>query len=148
MHFHKKSHNNTQLDVEVFLLDIEKATGRALVLPSLEVAAATETPGEAAASSVSTSKPESLEELRSTVHQVSKHGYTIGAYVVNKEEQEVKVFEVVALTEVSAVLLERGLVLTGSPGSLTISLHDLTSAWKPFKGKVTCPLKGWAPESG
>ena len=136
---------------KVFLSEIEKATGKALTLPSLQVAEATEAPGagpKAAASSTTTTKPESLDELRSTVHQVAKHGYAIGAHVVNKEAQEVQVFEVVALTEVSAVLLERGLVLTSSPESLTVSLHELTEAWKPFKGKVTCPLKGWTPAIG
>ena len=80
------------------------------------------------------------------MHQVSKIGFSLGSHVVCKGADVVQVFELVAITEESATLLERGLVMTSEPTSLTIGPEQLTCEWKPFKGKIVCPLKGWSPE--
>ena len=127
----------------MFIAYIEQVTGSKLKMDN-PTAAAVETPKVA---SSSTSKPESLAEQSSSVLQLAKHGYTEGAFVVSKEAEEVKVYELVALSEINAVLLERGLVLSRKPDSLTLSLHELAETWKPFKGKVTCPVKDWTPKS-
>ena len=82
--------------------------------------------------------------MKSVVHQVSKLGFSAGAHVVSKGADFVQVFEVILITEESAMLLERGLVLACAPKSLTINLPELTENWKPFKGKITGPLKGWS----
>lgn len=101
-----------------------------------------------AAASKSQAKPESLEEMKSAVHQVSKLGFSVGAHVVNKKTENVQVFEVIAITSEAAMLLERGLIMTKAPTSLSVNLKKLTEEWKPFKGKITCPLKGWSSEIG
>ena len=127
---------------------MEKATGKVVILPGEQTSTELAEAEAAASSTQAKDKPESLMEMKSAAHQVSKLGFSIGACVTNKGAEHVQVFEVIAVSEESAVLLERGLVMTSAPQSMTVSLKELTDDWKPFKGKVTCPLKGWSPEVG
>ena len=43
--------------------------------------------------------------------------------------------ELVAASEINAVLLERGLALARKPDFLTLSLHELAETWKPTKAR-------------
>ena len=124
------------------------ATDKVVTLPGAQTSTELAEAEAAASSTQAKDKPESLMEMKSAAHQVSKLGFSLGAFVTNKGAEHVQVFEVIAVSEESAVLLERGLVMTSAPQSMTVSLKELTDDWKPFKGKVTCPLKGWSPEVG
>ena len=95
-----------------------------------------------AAASKSQAKPESLEEIKSDVHQVSKFGFSVGTHVVNKRAENVQVFDVIDTTSEAAMLLERGLSMTKAPNILECQLQEAHRRVEALQWQDHMPSQG------
>ena len=88
---------------------------------------------------------ETVEEMKSLLHQVGKLGYSVDATLARKESAEMCFFRVMSMDDETVTMVE---MCEGHDGPAhDVPLADLMDQYRVHKGKVTSMLKGWGPES-
>ena len=89
--------------------------------------------------------PDSVEEMKSKMHQAAKLGFMVDAYIAPKQQTETQTYKIIAVSETD---LEVNLIEAGSVKGekLTITWDKVFADWRLHKGKVTAKMTGWSHE--
>ena len=90
-------------------------------------------------------KVETVDEMKDKLFQISKLGWTLGAHVQPRDQEDLSTWKIASLTDGVATLIERKDGHDGSTKEVTI--QELMKQWRLYKGKVSELLAGWSFES-
>ena len=130
---------------EAFVTDLSAGLGYEITSPW---AAASSTPAKESNDAEASTKqlPDTVEQMKSKMHQAKKLGFVVDAVVAPKGVSELQLWKITDISDVHIVcsLLVAG-KLQGEPK--TIVWDEVFASWRLHKGKVTALLPGWSVEN-
>ena len=121
---------------KAFVLELKAATG--LTFEGVKLGDGPAEPAPADEGTSSKWVPDTVDQLQSLAHQVSKIGFVKDAWVSKKDSASVCLWKLALVEDSGVEMVEHG---TGTFQSITI--QSLMSEWRVHKGKVTLDMPGW-----
>ena len=118
------------------MLELKAATG--LTFEGVKLGDGPAEPAPADEGTSSKWVPDTVDQLQSLAHQVSKIGFVKDAWVAKKDSASVCLWQLALVEDSGVEMVEHG---TGTFQSITI--QSLMSEWRVHKGKVTLDMPGW-----